>query len=120
MVIDRTQHGLNNASTTRSRAPGQYQRRPAAPGEPRTSRRQVPLRGAEQRGHEVDVVDPVDEALPSLVKPYFAYAPGQAPPKLAKLNERLLSADAYVAVTPEYNHAPVRRRFAEHDQSHQE
>ena len=59
-----------------------------------------------QRGHEVDVVDPVDEALPSLVKPYFAYAPGQAPPKLAKLNERLLSADAYVAVTPEYNHAP--------------
>ena len=59
-----------------------------------------------QRGHEVDVVDPVDEALPSLVKPYFAYAPGQAPPKLAALNERLLNADAYVAVTPEYNHAP--------------
>ena len=59
-----------------------------------------------QRGHEVDVVDPVDEALPSLVKPYFAYAPGQAPAKLEKLNERLLAADAYVAVTPEYNHAP--------------
>ena len=31
---------------------------------------------------------------------------GQAPPKLAALNERLLNADAYVAVTPEYNHAP--------------
>mmetsp|Transcript_28215 Transcript_28215/g.84927 ORF Transcript_28215/g.84927 Transcript_28215/m.84927 type:complete len:221 (+) Transcript_28215:174-836(+) len=60
----------------------------------------------ERRGHAVDVVDPVEEDLPLLVKPHFAYAPNQVPPKLDKLNTRLLEADAYVAVTPEYNHAP--------------
>ena len=50
--------------------------------------------------------DPVEEDLPLLVKPHFAYAPNQVPPKLDILNTRLLEADAYVAVTPEYNHAP--------------
>eukprot|EP00629_Pelagomonadales_sp_RCC1024_P013102 CAMPEP_0119292950 /NCGR_PEP_ID=MMETSP1329-20130426/45117_1 /TAXON_ID=114041 /ORGANISM="Genus nov. species nov., Strain RCC1024" /LENGTH=198 /DNA_ID=CAMNT_0007293803 /DNA_START=222 /DNA_END=815 /DNA_ORIENTATION=- len=59
-----------------------------------------------RRGHEVDVVDPVVEDLPLLVKPHFAYHPSQVPDTLDQLNSRLLGADAYVAVTPEYNHAP--------------
>ena len=52
------------------------------------------------------VVDPREAPLPLLEKPHFAYAPSQVPPPLAKLNEELRGADAYVAVTPEYNHAP--------------
>jgi hypothetical protein len=37
---------------------------------------------------------------------HFAYHPSQVPDTLDQLNSRLLGADAYVAVTPEYNHAP--------------
>lgn len=57
-----------------------------------------------QRGHNVDIVDPVDEALPLLEKPHFAYR--SAPPKLQALAERLEAAEAYAMVTPDYNHAP--------------
>lgn len=56
------------------------------------------------RGHIVDTVDPVEEKLELLGKPHFAYA--KAPPALDALNSRLLVADAYVFVTPEYNHSP--------------
>ena len=64
------------------------------------------VRSLEERGHSVHVVDPREAPLPLLEKPHFAYAPSQVPPPLAKLNEELRGADAYVAVTPEYNHAP--------------
>lgn len=50
------------------------------------------------RGHAVDVVDPLLEQLPLLVKPHFAYAPGRAPAHLDALAARLASADCYVAV----------------------
>mmetsp|Transcript_13645 Transcript_13645/g.43092 ORF Transcript_13645/g.43092 Transcript_13645/m.43092 type:complete len:226 (-) Transcript_13645:1433-2110(-) len=54
------------------------------------------------RGHSVDLVDPIEEALPLLEKPHFAY--GSAPPRLQALAERLQTAEAYCMVTPEYNH----------------
>ena len=60
----------------------------------------------EQRGHVVDTVDPVLEALPLLRQPHFTYAPGKAPGNLDALAERLAAADCYVMCTPEYNHAP--------------
>lgn len=60
----------------------------------------------EGRGHSVSVIDPRDVRLPLLEKPHFAYAPSQVPPKLEELNDILTKADAYVTVTPEYNHAP--------------
>lgn len=58
------------------------------------------------RGHSVSVIDPREIQLPLLEKPHFAYAPSQIPPNLTELNDILSQADAYVAVTPEYNHAP--------------
>ncbi|KAJ8604354.1 hypothetical protein CTAYLR_002539 [Chrysophaeum taylorii] len=61
-------------------------------------------RAVARRGCEIDVVDPVVEALPLLEKPHFAY--GRAPAALDALAARLAAADAYVMVTPEYNHAP--------------
>eukprot|EP00965_Chrysotila_dentata_P257791 6213006-Pleurochrysis_carterae.AAC.4 len=60
----------------------------------------------EARGHSVDVVDAIVQDLPLLKKPHFAYAKGKAPANLEGLYKRLSNADAYVAVTPEYNHAP--------------
>lgn len=56
------------------------------------------------RGHAVDVVDPVVEALPLLTRPHFAYHAGESPHQA--LATRLAAAQAYVMVTPEYNHAP--------------
>lgn len=60
----------------------------------------------EARGHDVDVVDPRVEQLPLLRRPHFAYAAGKAPPPLDALALRFSRADAYVCVTPEYNHSP--------------
>ena len=58
------------------------------------------------RGHEVDVVDPVETELPLLRKPHFAYAAGRAPEPLDTLAQAIAASQAFVMVTPEYNHAP--------------
>mmetsp|Transcript_23862 Transcript_23862/g.56092 ORF Transcript_23862/g.56092 Transcript_23862/m.56092 type:complete len:256 (-) Transcript_23862:84-851(-) len=60
----------------------------------------------EDRGHSVSVIDPRALQIPLLEKPHFAYAPSQIPTQLAELHAILVKADAYVAITPEYNHAP--------------
>ena len=61
----------------------------------------------QQRGHTVTVVDPREEvAVPLLEKPYFAYAKSRVPAELQRLQDTFTEADAYVAITPEYNHAP--------------
>ena len=60
----------------------------------------------EDRGHSVSVIDPRTLQIPLLEKPHFAYAPSQIPTQLAELHAILVKADAYVAITPEYNHAP--------------
>jgi len=60
----------------------------------------------ERRGHSVAVVDPVDTELPLLRKPHFAYARGRAPSALEELAQLISESEAYVMVTPEYNHAP--------------
>ena len=57
------------------------------------------------RGHEVTVVDPVDTDLPLLRKPQFAYAKGRVPAPLDELAAVIGAADAFVAVSPEYNHS---------------
>lgn len=60
----------------------------------------------ERRGNTVSVIDPREIDLGLLQKPHFSYASSQVPPVLANLHEILKAADAYVTVTPEYNHAP--------------
>ena len=59
-----------------------------------------------ERGHTVEVFDPIETDLPLLRKPHFAYAQGQAPQALEELARRIAEAEAFVMVTPEYNHAP--------------
>jgi len=55
---------------------------------------------------KVSLLDPRELGLPLLEKPAFCYSASQVPPQLQKIQETLASADAYVMVTPEYNHAP--------------
>ena len=55
------------------------------------------------REHAVQVVGPLETPL---IKPHFAYAKGRAPEALEELSAKIRAADAFVMVTPEYNHAP--------------
>lgn len=55
----------------------------------------------EYSGVTIDTVDPAEIAL-STVHPAFGTA---TTPELAVLGERLTAADAFVVVTPEYNHS---------------
>ena len=69
-----------------------------------------------KRGHDVELVDPLEigsrgvvdgkssSALETLVRPQFAYPKGQAPAGLEETAGLIKKADAYVCVTPEYNH----------------
>ena len=58
----------------------------------------------EDRGHNVVTIDPKE--FPLLEKPHFCYAKKDVPVLLEQAHEILKEADAYVCVTPEYNHAP--------------
>lgn len=61
----------------------------------------------ERRGNNiVAVLDPREIELPLLQKPHFAYSKSQVPDELRDMHSLLEKADAYVTITPEYNHAP--------------
>ncbi|MBD3653203.1 NADPH-dependent FMN reductase [Kangiella sp.] len=57
-----------------------------------------------QSEHEVELIDPMDYDLSAPFKPHFSYANGQAPKQLDELAEKIKQADAYIMVSPEYNH----------------
>lgn len=59
----------------------------------------------EKDGHDITLIDPLDIALPIPFKPHFSYASGKAPENLEKLARQIEQADAYVMVSPEYNHS---------------
>mmetsp|Transcript_27973 Transcript_27973/g.43475 ORF Transcript_27973/g.43475 Transcript_27973/m.43475 type:complete len:262 (+) Transcript_27973:235-1020(+) len=60
----------------------------------------------ERRGHTVNLIDPRDVTVPLMTKPHFSYSKRSVPPLLEEMHTILSDADAYVAITPEYNHAP--------------
>ena len=57
-----------------------------------------------KQGHSVEVVDPLELDLPLLRKPEFAYRKGEQPRVLSELADAIRSADAFVMISPEYNH----------------
>ena len=57
------------------------------------------------RGHEVTLVDPLQEQLPLLERRFKDYQPGTAPAALVRLAELYRQADAFVIVSGEYNHS---------------
>lgn len=52
-----------------------------------------------------ELIDPLDWPLGTPFKPHFAYAAGQAPAHLDELAQKISAADAFVMVSPEYNHS---------------
>ena len=57
-----------------------------------------------KQGHSAQVVDPLELDLPLLRKPEFAYKRGEAPQALSRLAGVIRAADAFVMISPEYNH----------------
>mmetsp|Transcript_1725 Transcript_1725/g.2279 ORF Transcript_1725/g.2279 Transcript_1725/m.2279 type:complete len:296 (-) Transcript_1725:403-1290(-) len=54
--------------------------------------------------HQISILKAKD--LPLLEKPHFAYSKSQLPDNLNRIHQNLCDADAYVIITPEYNHSP--------------
>lgn len=58
----------------------------------------------EERGNSVTLINPNEFSL--LEKPEFSHSRRDVPEKLEYFKNILEEADAYVCITPEYNHAP--------------
>jgi NAD(P)H-dependent FMN reductase len=56
------------------------------------------------RGHDIDLIDPLDFTLPLLDKMYKEYVPEKAPEVLQRMARLIVPADAYIIVSGEYNH----------------
>jgi NAD(P)H-dependent FMN reductase len=56
-------------------------------------------------GFEVDVVDVADLALPLVMPGHGSVPVPEAAAEVANLGARLAAADAFVVITPEYNHS---------------
>lgn len=54
---------------------------------------------------EIKMIDPLDYPTTEIFKPHFAYSASQRPAHLDALAKQIESADAYVMVSPEYNHS---------------
>jgi NAD(P)H-dependent FMN reductase len=59
--------------------------------------------GLQKRGDDVEFIDAKAIGLPMLDRMYKEYAPGSAPPAMARLASKIRGADAFVFVTGEYN-----------------
>ncbi|MEL0629905.1 NAD(P)H-dependent oxidoreductase [Psychromonas aquatilis] len=55
--------------------------------------------------YDIELIDPLDYPLDKVFKPQFAYAHGKAPAALNDLAEKIKDSDAFVMVSPEYNHS---------------
>lgn len=59
-----------------------------------------------RRGHEVFMIDPREVDIPLMTKPHFSYPVSAVPEVLSDIHSTLSESDAYVTITPEFNHAP--------------
>ncbi len=57
-----------------------------------------------KRGHDVNLIDPLEYRLPLLDKMYKEYKPGEAPQVLQDMARLIAAADGYIVVSGEYNH----------------
>ncbi|MEZ9667594.1 flavoprotein [Vibrio breoganii] len=56
-------------------------------------------------GNSIEIIDPLDYKTGGVFKPEFAYSRKQVPQDLETLATKIKNADAYVMVSPEYNHS---------------
>ncbi len=55
------------------------------------------------RGHDVDLIDAQAVGLPMLDRMYKEHGPGEAPPAMSELADKIKGADGFVFVAGEYN-----------------
>jgi len=74
------------------------------------------IRQLERRGHQPELVDPMEKKLPLLDRMYKEYARGTAPRVLEELASLYRRADGFVIVTGEYNHSvqPAFKNLLDH------
>jgi NAD(P)H-dependent FMN reductase len=72
----------------------------------------------EARGHEVELVDPMERPLPMLDRMYKEFGDGEAPPVLESIAAVLRDADGFIVVSGEYNHSipPALKNLLDHFQ----
>lgn len=58
-----------------------------------------------QPDHTGEIIDPLELETGPVFKPHFAYPRSQAPAQLEDLARKIEAADAYIMVSPEYNHS---------------
>jgi NAD(P)H-dependent FMN reductase len=77
---------------------------------------QLIVRELERRGHQVDLVDPLELQLPLLDRMYKEHPKGQAPEPLETLAELYRNADGFLVVSGEYNHGipPALKNLLDH------
>lgn len=63
------------------------------------------MRLLEHDGWDTHLVDPLDIDLGPVFTPHFAHAEGRAPAALDTLAQQIAATDAFVMVSPEYNHS---------------
>jgi NAD(P)H-dependent FMN reductase len=74
------------------------------------------VRELEQRGHRVELVDPLELQLPLLDRMYKEHPKGEAPETLERLADTYRKADGFLVVSGEYNHGipPALKNLLDH------
>jgi NAD(P)H-dependent FMN reductase len=74
------------------------------------------VRELERRGHQVELVDPLELQLPLLDRMYKEHPKGKAPEPLERLAEIYRNADGFLIVSGEYNHGipPALKNLLDH------
>jgi NAD(P)H-dependent FMN reductase len=73
-------------------------------------------RQLEQRGHTVQLIDPLELQLPLLDRMYKEHPKGSAPDELERLADIYRRADGFLVVSGEYNHGipPALKNLLDH------
>ncbi|HVU31053.1 MAG TPA: NAD(P)H-dependent oxidoreductase [Sphingomicrobium sp.] len=74
------------------------------------------VRELKDRGHDVELVDPLELRLPLLDRMYKEHPPGEAPEDLERLAGLYRSVDGFLVVSAEYNHGipPALKNLLDH------
>ncbi len=72
-----------------------------------------------ERGYQVDLIDPLEYELPFLDKMYKEFEPGKAPENIQKIADIFNDADGFLIVSGEYNHSvpPALKNILDHFQA---
>jgi NAD(P)H-dependent FMN reductase len=77
---------------------------------------QLVVRDLERRGHQVELIDPLELQLPLLDRMYKEHPKGEAPEPLERLAEIYRRVDGFLIVSGEYNHGipPALKNLLDH------